>query len=80
MLINGEQNEFFQTTNSNELFPSKAIVRKITLSKSVRFYFEYVTDFSWANQGSLLAAKPRQVYCLCCTRVTLISMEERIFT
>ena len=38
--------EFFQTTNSNEIFPSKAIARKITLSKSARFYFEQLIDFS----------------------------------
>ena len=43
-----------------------------------RFYFEYVIDFS--NQGSLLAGKTRQVYCFYCTRATLISMEEPIFT
>ena len=39
-----------------------------------RLYFEYVIYFS--NQGSLLAGKTRQPYCLYCTRVTLISMEE----
>ena len=38
-----------------------------------RFYFEYVIDFSRTNQGSLLASKFRQVYCLYCSRLTLIS-------
>ena len=34
----------------------------------------FLRDFCY--QGSLLAGKTRQPYCLYCTRVTLISMEE----
>ena len=37
-----------------------------------------IIDFS--NQGELLAGKTGQSYCFHCTRATLISMEERIFT
>ena len=55
-------------------FRSKAITRTIALSKSARFSFEYVRDVS--NQGKKSAGKFRQVHCLYCTRVTLISMEE----
>ena len=44
--VDKQGTEFFQTTNSNEIFPSKAIARKITLSKSARFYFEQIIDFS----------------------------------
>ena len=44
--VDKQGTEFFQTTNSNEIFPSKAIARKITLSKSARFYFEQLIDFS----------------------------------
>ena len=63
----------------------------MTLSKSTRFYFEQLIDFSWANQGSLLAGKFRQVYCFYCLerrwlvnlyRISMqeihISMQERI--
>ena len=35
-----EQN--FPKTNSNKLFPSKAIAIKIVLSKTARFYFEHI--------------------------------------
>ena len=42
--------------------------------KLLRFYFEQLIDFS--NQGSLLAGRTGQAYCLYCTRATLISMEE----
>ena len=38
-------------TNSNKLFPSKAIARKIALSKTVGFYFKHIIDSTWANQG-----------------------------
>ena len=34
------------------------------------------TEEIFSNQGSLLAGKFRRVYCLYCTRATLISMEE----
>ena len=44
--VDKQGTEFFQTTSSNESFPSKAIARKITLSKSARFYFEQLIDFS----------------------------------
>ena len=46
----------------------------MTLSFKCVLYFEYVIDFS--NQGSLLAGKTGQPYCLYCSRATLISMEE----
>jgi len=32
---------FLKQTNSNKLFPSKAIARKIALSKTTHFYFEH---------------------------------------
>ena len=35
-------NRIFQKTNSNKLFPSKAIAIKIVLSKTARFYFEHI--------------------------------------
>ena len=44
--------EFSKEKNSNKLFPSKAIARKIALSKSTCFYFEHIIDSTWANQGS----------------------------
>ena len=43
--VDKQGTEFFLTTNSNEIYPSKAITRTIALSKSIRFYFEYLTDF-----------------------------------
>ena len=35
----------FQISSELELY------EEITLTKSIRFYFEQVVDFSWANQG-----------------------------
>ena len=37
--VDKQGTEFFQTTNSNELFPSKAIARKMMLSKCAHFSF-----------------------------------------
>ena len=42
---------FKKKMNSNKLFPSKAIARKIALSKTVGFYFKHIIDSTWANQG-----------------------------
>ena len=39
-----EKNFQKKKTNSNKLFPSKAIARKIALSKTVGFYFKHIID------------------------------------
>ena len=44
--------------DSKTFFLSKAIARKIALSKSTRFYFEDIIDSTWANQRRYRPGKP----------------------
>ena len=40
----GDDKRFLKQANSHKLFPSKAIARKMALSKTARFYFEDIID------------------------------------
>ena len=51
IVIKSEQNFPKKKTNSNKLFPSKAIARNTALSKTVGFYSEHIIDSTRGSQG-----------------------------
>ena len=66
--VDKQGTEFFQTTNSNEIFPSKAIARKITLSLKFALvilthkrFFPIKVKRARASLGSLIVCIERRL-------------------